>query len=142
MHWCFVCMYALVTDSCQLSCGCWKSNLSPLEEQSVLLISEPFLQPRFRFSEGKCSLVVECLLRMWIGNIQMCETLDSILTMQKQTIKHNSENGFLRDRIYYKNVNEWTWIPVNLHSCLLKYFPSGLVFNFVLIYRIFSYFIL
>jgi hypothetical protein len=28
-----------------LPCGCWELNLGPLEEQSVLLTSEPSLQP-------------------------------------------------------------------------------------------------
>ena len=34
-----------VPDSCELSCGCWELNLSPLEKQSVFLTSEPSLQP-------------------------------------------------------------------------------------------------
>ena len=25
-----------VTDSCELPCGCWESNLGPLQEQQVL----------------------------------------------------------------------------------------------------------
>jgi hypothetical protein len=32
-----------VTDSCELSCGCWELNSSPLEEQPVLLTAEPSL---------------------------------------------------------------------------------------------------
>ena len=32
-----------VTDSCELSCGCWELNLGPLEEQPVLLTIEPSL---------------------------------------------------------------------------------------------------
>ena len=34
-----------VTDSCEMPCGCWELNLSLLEEQPMLLIAEPFLQP-------------------------------------------------------------------------------------------------
>jgi hypothetical protein len=34
-----------VIDSCELPCGCLELNLGPLEEQAVLLTSEPFLQP-------------------------------------------------------------------------------------------------
>lgn len=30
--------------SCELSCGCWESNLGLLEEQQVLLTAKPFLQ--------------------------------------------------------------------------------------------------
>ena len=33
-----------ITDGCESRCGCWKLNLGPLEEQSVLLTSEPSLQ--------------------------------------------------------------------------------------------------
>ena len=33
-----------VTNSCELSCGCWELNLGPLEEQSVLLTAESSLQ--------------------------------------------------------------------------------------------------
>jgi hypothetical protein len=30
-------------DSCELSCECWKLNLGPLEEQPILLTTEPHL---------------------------------------------------------------------------------------------------
>ena len=30
-----------VTDGCELPCGCWQSNMSPLEEQPTLLAAEP-----------------------------------------------------------------------------------------------------
>ena len=35
-----------VTDGDELPCGCWESNLDPLEEQPVLLTIEPSLQTR------------------------------------------------------------------------------------------------
>jgi hypothetical protein len=35
----------LVTDGCELPCGCWDLNSGPSEEQSVLLTAEPSLQP-------------------------------------------------------------------------------------------------
>jgi hypothetical protein len=34
-----------ITDGCEPPCGCWELNSRPLEEQSVLLTSEPSLQP-------------------------------------------------------------------------------------------------
>ena len=34
-----------ITDGCEPPCGCWELNSGPLEEQSVLLITEPSLQP-------------------------------------------------------------------------------------------------
>ena len=35
---------------------CWELNLSPLEEQPVLLISEPFLQPHILLTNKKAPL--------------------------------------------------------------------------------------
>jgi hypothetical protein len=35
----------LITDGCEPPCGCWDLNSGPLEEQSVLLTTEPSLQP-------------------------------------------------------------------------------------------------
>lgn len=34
-----------VMNNCEPPCRCWQSNLGPLEEQPVVLITEPFLQP-------------------------------------------------------------------------------------------------
>jgi len=34
----------LITDGCEPPCGCWDLNSGPLEEQSVLLTTEPTLQ--------------------------------------------------------------------------------------------------
>jgi len=36
----------LITDGCEPPCGCWDLNSGPLEEQSVLLTTEPSLQPQ------------------------------------------------------------------------------------------------
>ena len=33
-----------ITDGCEPPCGCWELNAGPLEEQSVLLTTEPSLQ--------------------------------------------------------------------------------------------------
>jgi hypothetical protein len=35
----------LIMDGCEPQCGCWDLNSGPLEEQSVLLTTEPSLQP-------------------------------------------------------------------------------------------------
>ncbi|CAO2611376.1 hypothetical protein LEMLEM_LOCUS15124, partial [Lemmus lemmus] len=34
-----------ITDGCEPPYGCWELNSGPLEEQAMLLPSEPFLQP-------------------------------------------------------------------------------------------------
>jgi hypothetical protein len=36
-----------VTDGCKLPCGCWELNPGPLEEQPVLVTTEPSLQLLF-----------------------------------------------------------------------------------------------
>jgi hypothetical protein len=43
-----------ITDICEPPCGCWELNSGPLEEQSVLLTSEPSLQPPTSFLIGSC----------------------------------------------------------------------------------------
>ena len=35
----------LITDGSEPPCGCWDLNSGPLEEQAMLLTSEPSLQP-------------------------------------------------------------------------------------------------
>ena len=37
----------LITDGCEPPCGCWELNSGPLEEQAMLLTTEPSLQPLF-----------------------------------------------------------------------------------------------
>ena len=39
-----------VTDSCELSCGCWELNLGPLGKQPVLQTAEPSVQPQAKKS--------------------------------------------------------------------------------------------
>ena len=34
-----------IRDGCEPPCGCWELNSGPLEEQAMLLTSEPSLQP-------------------------------------------------------------------------------------------------
>jgi hypothetical protein len=46
----------LITDGCEPPCGCWELNSGPLEEQSVLLTTEPSLQPQDDFS--LCSIII------------------------------------------------------------------------------------
>jgi hypothetical protein len=40
-----------ITDGCEPPCGCWDLNSGPLEEQSVLSITEPSLQSGIQFSK-------------------------------------------------------------------------------------------
>ena len=43
-----------VTDSCELSCGCWELNPGPLEEQPVLLTSHLFNPDIVQFLTVSC----------------------------------------------------------------------------------------
>ena len=47
-----------ITDGCEPPCGGWELNSVPLEEQSVLLTTEPSLQPSTHF-KGECYLLKE-----------------------------------------------------------------------------------
>ena len=49
-----------ITDGCESPCGCWELNSEPLEEQSVLLTTEPPLQPQpVLLSFESCFMVFE-----------------------------------------------------------------------------------
>jgi len=39
-----------IMDGCEPPCGCWELNSGPLEEQSVLLTTEPSLRPSYSIS--------------------------------------------------------------------------------------------
>ena len=39
----------LIIDGCEPPCGCWELNSGPLEEQPVLLTTEPSLQTKKQF---------------------------------------------------------------------------------------------
>jgi hypothetical protein len=63
-------MWALdpITDGCEPPCSCWELNSGPLEEQSVLLTSEPqgvsFLEDNISVSDkiNLCMLlIIVCL---------------------------------------------------------------------------------
>ena len=54
-----------IADGCEPPCGCWELNSGPLEDQSVLLTTEPSLQPPLisytnSMSEIPCFFVVCC----------------------------------------------------------------------------------
>jgi hypothetical protein len=52
----------LITDGCEPPCGCWDLNLGPLEEQSVLLTPEPYLQPILIFDIDSCHVFLARLV--------------------------------------------------------------------------------
>jgi hypothetical protein len=63
VHWCSAYMRVHVSvDSCELPCGCWELNPGTLEEQPVLLTTEPSLQaPIFFVSFYVYGLLPACM---------------------------------------------------------------------------------
>jgi hypothetical protein len=66
-----------ITDGCEPPCGCWELNSGPLEEQSVLLTTEPSLHPqclrifKVRFV-GKSSLTISHLCTCaWVCDVNL-----------------------------------------------------------------------
>ena len=61
----------IITDGCEPPCGCWDLNSGPSEEQSVLLTTEPSLQPFLKkfylFCLYHC-LARSCLTLDYLGN--------------------------------------------------------------------------
>ena len=51
----------LITDGCEPPCGRWKLNSGPLEEQSVLLTTEPSLQLYFSYLNAKVGTLLVIL---------------------------------------------------------------------------------
>jgi hypothetical protein len=47
-----------ITDGCEPPCGCWDLNSGPLEEQSVLLTTEPSLQPLVRTLNFQITVII------------------------------------------------------------------------------------
>jgi hypothetical protein len=47
-----------ITGGCELPCGCWDLNSGPSEEQSMLLTTEPSLQPHALYSYRKINALV------------------------------------------------------------------------------------
>ena len=45
-----------ITDGCEPPCGWWELNLGPVEEQSVLLTTEPSLQTDIELSVPSLAL--------------------------------------------------------------------------------------
>ena len=46
-----------ITDGCETPCGRWELNSGPLEDQSVLLTTEPSLQPDVADLKGRIDLL-------------------------------------------------------------------------------------
>jgi hypothetical protein len=56
-----------ITDGCEPPCGCWDLNSEPLEEQSVLLTTQPSLQPDFEIFELVIIYLLNLLFWRYLG---------------------------------------------------------------------------
>ena len=63
----------LLIDGCEPPCGCWELNSGPLEEQSVLLISESSLQPQnLTFLKTNfCLILFLCALELALDSYEL-----------------------------------------------------------------------
>ena len=71
-----------VADSCELPCGCWVLNPSPLQEQPVLLTTEPSHQPLF--STFKYGLELTMKPRLALSIRSFCLTGTGITDLSDQ----------------------------------------------------------
>ena len=55
-----------MTDGCEPPCGCWELNWKRLEEHSVLLTSEPSLQPGFVVFIKLENILEHCLFKYFL----------------------------------------------------------------------------
>ena len=62
------------SDSCELPCGCWELNPGPQEEQSVLLTTDPSLQPLRTMFTGRsyCLILHSIFLHVLIWCLSHC----------------------------------------------------------------------
>ena len=65
-------------DGCEPPCGCWEMNSGPLEEQPMLLTSEPPLQPFFIYLFGLMKLILHAQMLVFVC-VFLQETQKSIL---------------------------------------------------------------
>jgi hypothetical protein len=64
-----------ITDGCEPPCGGWELNSGPLKEQSVLLTTEPSLQPGpflYKYFAPECYLHVTVLC----SSKYMCDCIE------------------------------------------------------------------
>jgi hypothetical protein len=61
-----------IAEGCEPPCGCWELNSGPLEEQSVLLTTEPSLQPK-NYSKIISKIVsLRFAINKWFVNLFVC----------------------------------------------------------------------
>jgi hypothetical protein len=64
-----------ITDGCEPPCSCWELNSGPLEEQSVLLTTEPSLQPQLTFFKDLCIIMSKYTVSIFRHTRRGCQIL-------------------------------------------------------------------
>ena len=89
----------LGVNTCELPCRCWELNLSPLEEQSVLLTTEPSPQP-FNLITLKGNLMKKLCGNFKTGIVALKrprqEDLRFEFRLHSQTLSQKTEKGLER----------------------------------------------
>jgi len=129
-----------ITDGCEPPCGCWELNSGPLEEQPVLLTTEPSLQPLpsfFQCQVSKVSVGVFWFLDSYSRNkgpytdFQSCKEI-SLKAELDQACRYMSLWGlFLLNHDTCSpslNSSDSLWLPVPLSSEALP--PKALYSGF------------
>ena len=104
-----------VTDGCELPCGCWLSTPGCLEEQPVLLTTEPCLQ-----SPSPVLNIFECTLYTSMC-VAALYTLEWNLYVYRFAALHASSVG----KYYYVRECAPVWSPVSRESQLLGWDHSS-----------------
>ena len=100
-----------ITDGCEPPCGCWDLSSGPLEDQSVLLTTEPSLQPPFLPFPPSVSSWCSLNFFSW-GDIHKCLFVPDSGThgSPKKRLLHLSlawrTNDFIYRRMAYQKATE------------------------------------
>ena len=108
-------------DGCEAQCGCWDLNSGPSEEQSVLLTTEPSLQPFTQvLRQGN---FLELLLFCFIALVSLCsaKACTKVLAWARQTLplRHIPSPGFLEGCHYHSTLSSLTSLFCQFLSTLL-----------------------
>lgn len=79
----------IVMDGCELQCGCWESDSRLLQEQLVLLNTQPSLQPKFFLF-----LKIMYNLSLWYKDSRQLLKQKLLSLLSNQYVKQEESFGF------------------------------------------------
>jgi hypothetical protein len=92
----------LITDGCEPLCGCWELNSGPLEEQTVLLTTEPSLQPQVHTSNP----------RIWAVEAKKIKGIPSLHNELEASL--GSRRPWHKGKLNKHEAKEWLWIGAHV----------------------------